>query len=106
MEAGVEGSPLLSIIAEEAIARIGIAEKTSGRTLTFMPELYESKWVHASSKSNIALPHCNPVAQLRKTVELDDEFYSVRDNLALALELKGAIPEAIAVIADDPSEWG
>ena len=36
------------------------------------------------------------VAQLRKTVEMDGGFYYARYALGLALELKGAIPEAIA----------
>src|SRR5712692_5992382 len=35
------------------------------------------------------------VAQLRKTVEMDASFYYARYGLALGLELKGAIPEAM-----------
>jgi tetratricopeptide (TPR) repeat protein len=48
------------------------------------------------------------IAQLRKTVELDGGFYYARYNLALALELKGSISEAIAeyqraiALNDDP----
>jgi tetratricopeptide (TPR) repeat protein len=36
------------------------------------------------------------IAQLRKTVEMDSAFYYARYSLALALELKGLIPEAVA----------
>jgi FOG: TPR repeat len=48
------------------------------------------------------------IAQLRKTVEMDGGFYYARYALGLALELKGAIPEAIAeyqkaiAITEDP----
>jgi TolB-like protein/Flp pilus assembly protein TadD len=48
------------------------------------------------------------IAQLRKTVEMDGGFYFARYNLALALELKGSISEAIAeyqraiALNDDP----
>jgi hypothetical protein len=46
--------------------------------------------------------------QLRKTVEMEGGFYYARYNLALALELKGFISEAIAeyrraiALNDDP----
>ena len=52
------------------------------------------------------------IAQLRKTVEMDGEFYYARFTLAEALELNGAIPEATAdyqktiSISDDPVPLG
>jgi adenylate cyclase len=52
------------------------------------------------------------IAQLRKTVEMDGEFYYARFTLAEALELNGAIPEATAEyqktisISDDPAPLG
>jgi TolB-like protein/Flp pilus assembly protein TadD len=48
------------------------------------------------------------IAQLRKTVEMEGGFYFARYNLAMALELKGSISEAIAeyqraiALNDDP----
>ena len=52
------------------------------------------------------------IAQLRKTLEMDGAFYYARYSLGLALELKGAIPEAIAeyqkaiAISEDPVPLG
>jgi TolB-like protein/Tfp pilus assembly protein PilF len=52
------------------------------------------------------------IEQFRKVIEMDSRFYSAQRDYALALELQGKIPEAIAqcekaaAITDDPAALG
>ena len=100
--------------ANDTLANIGQNE----REVTVMKRAVELDPLSLIINSNLGWAYIHArrlddaVAQLRKTVEMDASFYYARYGLALALELKGAIPEAIAEyqktisISDDPVPLG
>jgi TolB-like protein/class 3 adenylate cyclase/Flp pilus assembly protein TadD len=100
--------------ANDTLANVGQNE----RELTEMKRAVELDPLSLVINSNLGWAYIHlerldeAIAQLRKTVEMDGAFYYARYALGLALELKGAIPEAISeyqkaiAITEDPVPLG